>query len=118
MEHDIGVTTESELKSVDDYILSSLVFVAECVGKIKVLLEIHYCFFVDHNPSSNLLANENDDVDNPNVEISTENKHCLENGSKLLSRCDSPLPDVLDTKVSFGLYFFLFSIFDFYISLA
>ena len=46
MEHDLGITSEQELKSIDDCILSSLVFVHKCLGEVRVVLEMHYFYFV------------------------------------------------------------------------
>lgn len=86
LEHDIGITSASELKSVDDSILSSLVFVAQCVADVRVMLEIHYCFFVEHKPHSGPCPEGDTPVDS--VEPAT--------GQPQL---DSPIPDTLSTKV-------------------
>lgn len=70
LEHDLGVTVEQDLKSTDDRILSSLVFVCKCIKEIRIMLETHYFFFVDQSQSnsaeisndtlSNNQSNDND----------------------------------------------------------
>lgn len=77
LEHDLGVTVEQDLKSTDDRILSSLVFVCKCIKEIRIMLETHYFFFVDQsqstnteNPNDTLSNNQsNDNVSGPSSEI-------------------------------------------------
>lgn len=63
MEHDLGVTIESELKSADDCILSSVVFLSKCVQEIRLIFEMHYFFFVnDYHPQQQQQQSSNGNV--------------------------------------------------------
>lgn len=63
LEHDLGVTIESELKSADDCILSSVVFLSKCVQEIRLIFEMHYFFFVnDYHPQQQQQQSSNGNV--------------------------------------------------------
>ncbi|KAF7495878.1 Protein phosphatase 1 regulatory subunit 21 [Sarcoptes scabiei] len=47
LEHDLGITFDSDLKSSDDSILSSLVFVFRCLQEIRLFFLQNYYHFID-----------------------------------------------------------------------
>jgi len=53
LEHDLGITVERDLLSVDDCIHSSMVFLRKAIVDMRLMLEMHYFFFVDNSGSSN-----------------------------------------------------------------
>ncbi|KAJ6218376.1 hypothetical protein RDWZM_009533 [Blomia tropicalis] len=48
LEHDLCITVESDLLSVDDCILSSMVFFHKTITELRLMLEMHYFLFVDN----------------------------------------------------------------------
>ena len=83
MEHDLGVTIESELKSADDCILSSVVFLSKCVQEIRLIFEMHYFFFVNdyHPQQQQYQQTRSNNVDNNQLNYSSAAAAVIANDS-------------------------------------
>ncbi|OTF73615.1 hypothetical protein BLA29_010234, partial [Euroglyphus maynei] len=105
LEHDLGVTIETELKTADDCILSSVVFLSKCVQEIRLVFEMHYFFFVNDyqsltNCDDDTIIDDVDDIDSNDVKSQQQQDTNIDdkNIEKKLKFCQDRLLQVEKEK--------------------